>query len=187
MRVYVATIPFSGLKIDATLDEGALNARLQEGVQGPQILFTAPPLVALLLTRTHGGVLVSGTVEGECRQDCATCAEGVVHPVRAKIEWLLQPAASVAGSGGEIDDPGVIVFEGEHVNLEEPLQEALILGITPFWHPARDESDRCTACGRDCRQSAWISAEEGAPRSQGTLGALLSTALNGKRGPGKRG
>lgn len=182
MRVYVATIPFSGLSIDATLDQGALNARLQEGAQGPQILFTAPPLVALLLTRTHGGVLVSGTVEGDCRQDCATCAEGVVHPVRAKIEWLLQPAASVARSEGEIDDPGVIVFEGEHVDLEAPLQEALILGLNPFWHPPRDECDRCTVCGRDCTQSAWNSTEEAAARSQGTLGDLLSKAL---RGPGK--
>ena len=181
MRVCTTTIPFSGMKIEASLPLEALNARLAEGSEKQEISFEVPPLVDLTLTRTHGGILVKGIVSGQCKQECATCADPVSHEIVASIDWILQTSSDRAGPDDEIDDPGVIVYEGEHVELEEPLQEALILNINPFWHPPRDEQDRCSVCQRDCSSKVW-GGEEKAEKSS-SFGSLLQGALRGAKKP----
>ena len=182
MRVCTTTIPFSGMKIEANLPLEALNARLAEGSEQQEISFEAPPLVDLTLTRTHGGILVKGIVSGRCKQQCATCADPVSHEIVASIDWILQTSSDRAGPDDEIDDPGVIVYEGEHVELEEPLQEALILNINPFWHPPRDEQERCTVCKRDCASKVWSGKDKDDEKSS-SFGSLLQGALRAAKKP----
>lgn len=175
MRICTTTIPFSGMKIDTYLPLEPLNERLKEGAKdGSQISFKEPPMVDLTLTRTLGGILVKGIVSGPCIQDCASCADPVPHEVTASIDWILQTSADRAGPEDDLDDPGVVVYEGDHVELEEHLQEALILGLSPFWHPPRDTHDRCTHCKRDCSAKAWGASSEG---KSSPFGALLKGAL----------
>lgn len=181
MRICTTTIPFSGMKIETFLPLEALNSRLREGSEDQGIAFTDPPLVDLTLTRTHGGILVKGVVSGHCKQECATCADPVSHDVVAPIDWILQTTSDRAGPDDEIDDPGVIVYEGDHVELEEPVQEALILHLNPFWHPPRDEKDRCTVCNRDCSASCWDS-----DRSSTSTGSSFGTLLKGAMGGAKK-
>jgi uncharacterized metal-binding protein YceD (DUF177 family) len=184
MKVLVTTIPYTGMKIDAPISRDALNARLGEGSNTDMVSFTDAPVADLTLTRTHGGVLVKGVISGRCKQDCASCGDLVPHEVVASIDWILQGSADRAAPDDALDDPGVIVYQGEHVDLEEPLQEALILSLSPFWHPPRDQQERCSYCQRDCSQKLWRvgdgdgaegeSAESG---SRGTLGKLLKGVL----------
>jgi len=189
MRILVTTIPFTGMKIDAPISQEALNARLREGSSENGITFEDSPMADLTLTRTHGGVLVKGIISGTCKQDCATCGDGVSHEACAKIDWVLQTASDRAAPDDELDDPGVIVYEGEHVELEEHLQEALILSLSPFWHPPRDTQDHCTVCTRDCSARAWRSGgDDGAPGEKtsqagkaSSFGALLKGALKGAK------
>ena len=164
------------MKIDTHLPLEALNERLREGAESAQISFQASPIVDITLTRTLGGILVKGIVSGPCLQDCSSCAEPVPHEVTASIDWILQTPADRAGPEDELDDPGVIVYEGDHVELEEHLQEALILSLSPFWHPPRDSQDRCTHCKRDCSVKSWGSSSE-TPTSP--FGTLLKGALSG--------
>ena len=178
MRICTTTIPFSGMKIEADLPLEALNARLSEGSEQQKFIFEAPPAVDLTLTRTHGGIIVKGVVSGRCQQECATCAEPVPHEIVSTIDWLLQTESDRAGPEDEIDDPGVIFYEGDHVDLEEPLQEALILHINPFWHPERDSQDRCTVCTRDCRVKVWGEVDKEGEQKSSSFGALLKGALN---------
>jgi len=178
MRICTTTIPFSGMKIEADLPLEALNARLAEGSERQEFIFEAAPSVDLTLTRTHGGILVKGVVSGRCRQECATCADPVPHEIVSTIDWLLQTESDRAGPEDELDDPGVIVYEGDHVELEEPLQEALILNINPFWHPERDTHDKCTYCKRDCRSRVWGEEKKEGEQKNSTFGALLKGALN---------
>jgi uncharacterized metal-binding protein YceD (DUF177 family) len=164
------------MKIEADLPLEALNARLKEGSEQQEIAFEAAPMVDITLTRTHGGILVKGIVSGRCKQECATCADPVPHEVVSTIDWLLQTASDRAGPDDEIDDPGVIFYEGEHVDLEEPIQEALILNLDPFWHPPRDTQDRCTVCKRDCSSKVW--GGEAKSEKSSRFGSLLKDALS---------
>jgi len=176
MRICTTTIPFSGMKIEVDLPLEALNARLKEGSGQQEIVFEAAPMVDISLTRTHGGILVKGIVSGRCKQECATCADPVPHEVISTIDWLLQTTSDRAGPEDEMDDPGVIFYEGDHVDLEEPIQEAIILNINPFWHPPRDNQDRCNVCNRDCSSKVW-GGEQKREKSS-AFGSLLKDALN---------
>jgi uncharacterized metal-binding protein YceD (DUF177 family) len=132
---------------------------------------------------TTDGVMAKGIISGECRQKCSTCSDSVPHEIVATIDWLLQTDSDRAAPNDELDDPGVIVYQGEHVELEDHLQEALILQISPFWHPPRDERERCSVCARDCSRHSWRASEsESAPpvRASGkgsSFGSLLQGAL----------
>jgi uncharacterized metal-binding protein YceD (DUF177 family) len=188
MRILVTTIPFSGMKIDAPISLESLNARLREGSTDNNIVFEEPPMADITLTRTHGGVIVKGIVAGICKQDCGTCAELVSHETIADIDWILQSPSDRAAPDDEIDDPGVIFYDGEHVELEEHLQEALILSISPFWRPERDSKERCTLCNRDCSKHTWGSSDQSS-KSRGktdseaqkpSFGELLKGALTKK-------
>jgi uncharacterized metal-binding protein YceD (DUF177 family) len=186
MRILVTTIPFTGMKIDAPISLEALNSRLREGSGEEPVVFEEAPLADLTLTRTHGGVMVKGVISGRCRQGCATCGDTVPHEITARIDWILQTTSDRAAPDDEIDDPGVIVYEGEHVDLEEPLQEALILQISPFWHPPRDAYERCLHCTRDCSERLWRSQEAGSntpssPEGGVSLANLLQGAVNKKK------
>jgi hypothetical protein len=196
MRILVTTIPFTGMKIDAPISQRALNDRLNEGSAKNYITFEAAPLVDITLTRTYGGVLVKGIVSGLCKQDCGSCGELVPHQVTANIDWVLQGQSDRAAPDDLQEDTGVIAYSGDHVDLEEYLQEALILALSPYWHPPRDPQDVCSVCRRDCSRRSWRMADDAVNGgSDGTvdskkgdkevakqdLGALLEMALKGKR------
>ena len=174
MRVYVTTIPFTGMKINAPISLESLNSRLKGGSESAEVSFTEGPLADLTLTRTQGGVIIKGIISGPCLQDCSTCADPVRHEVVATIGWLLQTKSDAAAPEDSIDDPAVLFYEGDHIDLEEPLQEALILALNPFWHPARDSQDHCTVCKRDCSNRAWRAKDT---ESTSNFGSLLKNAL----------
>lgn len=164
------------MKIDTHLPLEGLNARLAEGSEQERLVFETPPVVDITLTRALGGILVKGVVSGRCKQGCATCADPLSHDVVSSIDWLLQTSTDRAGPEDEIDDPGVILYEGDHVELEEPLQEALILNLNPFWHPPRDTAERCTTCQRDCSLKTWGGEEKSGKSS--AFGTMLKGALS---------
>jgi hypothetical protein len=195
MRILVTTIPFTGMEIDAPISQSALNDRLNEGGAKNSVTFEGAPLVDITLTRTYGGVIVKGIVSGVCKQDCGSCGELVSHAVTANIDWVLQGQSDRAAPDDLQEDTGVIAYSGDHVDLEEHLQEALILALSPYWHPPRDGEERCSVCRRDCSRRIWSVAEEamnGASGGTGDregigrdgakqgLGALLEMALKGK-------
>jgi uncharacterized metal-binding protein YceD (DUF177 family) len=177
MKICTSTIPFSGMKIDAPIQLDSLNNRLKTAEDEGSIVFTSAPMADLTLTRTHGGILVKGLLVGTCQQVCSTCADPVSHEVSAHIDWILQTTSDRAGPDDEIEDTGVIVYEGDHVDLEDPLQEALILNLSPFWHPPRDRQDRCTACGRDCSKRVWEAGAEKSPKKTTSFGDLFKDAM----------
>jgi uncharacterized metal-binding protein YceD (DUF177 family) len=187
VKILVTTIPYTGMKIDAPISMEALNNRLREGSDDNAITFEEAPMADLTLTRTHGGVIVKGIVSGRCKQDCSSCGDLVDHEASASIDWILQGDADRAASDDDLDDPGVIVYQGDHVDLEEPLQEALILSLSPFWHPPRDSKERCIMCKRDCSRKMWRAADESGssesadkPTKGANLGALIKGAMKEK-------
>lgn len=187
MKILVTTIPFSGMKIDTHISKDSLNSRLREGSKDSVISFEDDPLVDITLARTHGGVIVKGIASGNCKQDCSSCGDLVPHETIAQIDWILQNASDRAAPDDDIDDPGVIFYEGEHVDLEDPIQEALILSLSPFWHPPRDANERCTHCNRNCSAHSWETEEpktrDGSTGSEkaSSFGSLLKGALKNSK------
>ncbi len=181
MKVRVSTIPSTGMKINAPIPLEPLNDRLKEGQRGEDITFTNQPNADLTLTKAYGGAEVRGVVSAQCEQLCATCGDSVDHKVTADVGWVLQSLTEDAAAPGDlIEDPGVLTYSGDHIDLEDPLQEALILNLTPFWHPERSADGKCTLCSRDCSKGVWGAEPE---KKKGTvaLGDLLSGALKGKK------
>jgi len=175
------------MKIDAHIPKDALNVRLREGARDNLVEFEEDPFVDITLQRTHGGVIIKGIASGKCKQDCSSCGDLVPHETVAQIDWVLQNASDRAAPDDEIDDPAVIFYEGEHVDLEEPIQEALILSLSPFWHPPRDKSERCTYCKRDCSERSWKTQDASSgdksegPTTTSTFGSLLKGAIKGAK------
>ena len=184
MKIRVSTIPSSGMKVDAPIPLEPLNLRLNEGSRAADIVFTEAPNADLTLTKTLGGAEVKGFISAPCKRVCSTCADNVPDEVVAEVSWFLQNTDETVIEGmdglGEIDDPGVLTYTGDHIDLEDALQEALILQLTPFWHPERDEQQRCLGCKKVCSDRQWSSSEAEAPTKR-TLGALLQSAQAKKK------
>lgn len=180
MKVRVSTIPHSGMKIDAPIPLEPLNSRLSEGSRESDVVFTEAPNADLTLSRSHGGAEVKGIISAPCTRMCSTCAETVHDEIQADIFWVLQSEEdSTLGPIEEMEAAGVMPYSGDHVELEEPLQEALILQLTPFWHPPRDCHGRCTTCNKECTATEWTAVETSAEtpsKTSRSLGDLIKGA-----------
>lgn len=161
MKVRVSTIPHSGMKIDAPIPLDPLNSRLSEGSRESDVVFTEAPNADLTLSKSHGGAEVKGIISAPCTRMCSTCGETVPDEVRADIFWVLQSEEdSTLGPIEEMEAAGVMPYSGDHFELEDPLQEALILELTPFWHPDRDCNGKCTLCAKECSSTSWTASEQ---------------------------
>lgn len=182
MRILVTTIPFSGMTISATICRKSLNERIASGGKQGFIEFINDPQVSLKLTRTHGGVLTTGMVSSTCKQDCATCADLQEHLISAPLNWVLQSESDRAAANDNLEDPGVLFYAGEHIDLEDPIQEALILALSPFWKPERSPDGVCSTCNRECTKASTPPCQS----SCNTLESLLQKALCATQTQGKK-
>lgn len=184
MKVRISDISPQGLELKDTLSHEQLNNRMTEG-RGNDIVFTASPKAELHISRTIGGAEVTGKVYGTVRQPCATCSREVEHAVEAPIALMAKERPPTQRRRGErpsaedqelySDDVGIMFFEGEHVELEEVIQEALILSLSPFWRPECDQSGSCVECGEQCGKAQRLGAADDTTERV-TLGSLLSKA-----------
>lgn len=169
MRIRITDIPPSGLKVNDHLPLEALNARVHSDMS-----FTVTPKVDLMVHKTIGGAEVKGSIETSLRQACGRCADPRELPMKLPVFFTLIHKERKEGEGPveENDDIGVFFFEGEHFELEPPLQELLILQINPFWSPPLDTGGRCTLCREQCHH-----IDQPAKGGGGTsLGELLARA-----------
>ena len=144
MRISLGELPVNGLVIKDSLPVDSLNQRMAEG-RDNEIIFTAVS-VDLLVTGAKGGALINGKTIGTCRQPCSLCAETIEHQVEATIDFFLKPRADES-DGVEADDLGIIYYDDDSVDIEDLIQESLILQLSPYWHPERDQNGCCQMCG----------------------------------------
>lgn len=183
MLVRISDISWHGLPVRGSLSLEPLNARMGEG-SGNIVTFTGPPLVDLLVLRTQGGAEVKGQLTARYTQECGYCLDPIERVIELKPHFFLKhrPSAQEGGRDEEyIDDVGVYFYTGDHFDFEQPLQELLILTISPFWTPG---------CGTDghCLHCKAIPPTKSFEGSGGTnnLGKLLAAAAERKNTPPKR-
>lgn len=144
MKIRVTDLPPSGATIESDLSVENLNARMNEA-KGNDIRFLSAPQLSLHLRPEKGGVEVRGTVDSSYAQPCSRCLEEVRTPLHSDIQLTLKPKQSRPGvdrmttSAEWADDVGIVYFDGEHIDLEDVIQECLILSLSPFG----PEHDNC--------------------------------------------
>ncbi len=179
MKVRISDLPAQGLQISDTISVANLNKRMQEG-RNNDIIFLNDPQVDIIVTPRIGGAEVSGRVNALYKQPCALCAEELEQKLNVTVEVELKPRQ--VGAEELDDDVGILIYTGEHVDLEAYLQEALILKLTPYLQPERDEDDKCRLCGKACLQAAPAPIVTGGI----SLGELIKTAQPRKQQPTKK-
>ncbi|MBN2176817.1 MAG: DUF177 domain-containing protein [Demequinaceae bacterium] len=99
----------------------------------------------LSLESVSEGIWVSGTVTAEAVGECARCLDEVTEQVVAPVQGLfVYPDARAGDSGDEAD---VYDFDGENLDLEEAIRDALVtaLPFVPLCDP--DCPGLCDQCG----------------------------------------
>lgn len=88
------------------------------------------------------GVLVSGTVRGQASGECVRCLDGVSISVWAELQELFTYPDRVID-----DEDDVRVIEGENLDLEPTVTDAVVLAL-PFQPVCRDDCPGlCSECG----------------------------------------
>lgn len=175
MRVRISDIPAKGLNVKDTISLERLNQRMTEG-RGNDIEFIAAPEVEFTIFPLGNGGDLKGEISALVRQPCSRCLKVVERKLKVELSFALKPKPDpryeeVLESDSYVDDVGLIYFDGEHVELEETLQESLILTLSPFWHPDTDKNGACCGCGEKVKDLIEI----GAP-GKVTLGELMKGA-----------
>lgn len=188
MKIRLSDISAAGLKIDDTIPLEPLNARLKEG-RDCGIIFLEAPRVTIAVNKTANGAETKGSIRSKYRQPCALCNEEVEKEIEVEANFVLKPRPEDVDDTDPqyMDDVGIVFYEGEHIDLEEVVQETLILGLSLYWHPPQDEKGDCERCGVNFVKEIAPKSEKGGKKSGGTsLRQLLSEAGVATNGAAKR-
>lgn len=171
MRIRISDLPPHGLTINDSLKLETISTRLQEG-RDAQITLLEPPQVELMVMPTGGGAEARGVVSFTYQQPCSACLEERPRKDKRKFKYVVRPRPSEDNPEIDLyDDLGVVYIEGDYADFEDAIIETIILSLSLYWHPDRDQSEKCVECGKDCSN---LSNE---PEAGGTsFGDLLKLA-----------
>lgn len=137
MQIRLTDIPPEGLNVNDTLSLENINARMNEAPNN-DITFTQAPAVEAAVQKEKGGAEVTGKVAAAYKQVCPRCAQEVEHQVEKELSLILKRKESQPGRDRQTskeewgDDIGILYFDGEHIDLEDVIQETLILSLSPY-------------------------------------------------------
>jgi uncharacterized protein len=98
--------------------------------------------VTVRLEAVHEGVLVTGTATAPVSGECARCLE----PVTSSVEASFQELYHYEPSPGE-DDEDVLLLEGDLLDLEPVLRDAVVLALPLSPLCSDDCAGLCAQCG----------------------------------------
>lgn len=173
MKIRISTLPPEGLTITESLPLSSLNDRLQEGHES-DIRFSSAPQVSLQISPSADGATASGSVRAMVKQPCSRCVEVIERELEVEANFVIQARnpRETNPRDTEQDDIGIVYYDGEHVDLEDTLQQYLLLNLSPFWHPPFAKDGSCLHCGKNFEEPA-VTKERG---STVQLGDLLKKA-----------
>ena len=147
LKINVPTLPEAGLKIDQEFSVDSLNERLASAPrsEGNPIEFVETIALDLTLTSVPNGMTTQGRIKAKCNQACSRCAETVCHPVNCDLQHLYKQITDPDAAVPE-EDIGINYFKGDNVELGPVVEEALVLSLSPYWHPEDDAQGKCSHC-----------------------------------------
>jgi uncharacterized protein len=126
----------------------------------------------LRLEAVMEGVLVSGTVHGIAVGECIRCLDEVRMPVDASITELFNYPDRAAVVDAEAVEDDMHELEGDLLNLEPVLRDAVVLAL-PFQPVCREDCPGlCSECGAKLADDPAHSHETADPRWSALQGLL---------------
>ena len=77
------------------------------------------------------GIWVQGTVTAEAVGECSRCLDEVRLPVDTTVQGLFVHSGAMGDDDDEDSDPDVFEFDGENINLDELVRDAVVTSL-PF-------------------------------------------------------
>lgn len=148
MKIRLTDIPAAGLPVAEILPEKVLNERLSIG-SSHGFEFLQGLDVTLTVFKSPNGAETRGRVTSRYRQPCARCAEGIERALELPTNYILQQRPEeLRGAEAEQyeDDIGITYYDGEHIELDDLIQETIILSLSMYWYPEEDSEGKCSYC-----------------------------------------
>lgn len=176
MKIRVSDIGPDGLKIQDTISSESLNKRMSEG-RSNDIIFLKDPLVDVVVHKTASGASTKGRITTRYKQPCSLCADEIDRELEIEGNFLFQRRSIDENARREdkddafFDDIGVNYFTGDHIDLEDIIQESLILSLTPYLRPPLLADGSCAFC---YKKPTLSQTSEDSPKP--SFGQLLKNA-----------
>lgn len=125
-------------------------------VEAGEVGFPLPLQIRLRIFRVEEMVEVEGELEISIGLSCSRCLKGFELPVSSRFSLTFtRELPGVEGEDGEegvevsAEDMGLILFEGEEIDLRDGIQEQVIMAL-PFRPLCRPQcKGLCPSCGAD--------------------------------------
>ena len=170
IKIRVTDIPARGLSASDRLSLEALNDRMNEAPDN-DIQFVEAPEYSIEIRPEKGGAEMTGSVVTRYERPCGVCLTSLTYELSKEVSLTLKAKSSMPGvdrateTGEWEDDVGIIYYNGEHIDLEEILQETLILSISPF----NNSHEGCPGLPANAK-------DEAAEEKKVTLGDLIKNS-----------
>ncbi len=166
----MSDLPSQGLKLNKKIEVAPLNRRLSEGTPC-EMIFTSDPEIDITITPLPEGGELSGKISAEFSQPCGRCLDERARKIEVPLTFYIKP-----GEPSEIgdDEPGVILYLGDHVDIEQTLHDSLILNLTQHWCPEITPEGKCIECNK--RVDSLVSTSSSPESGKVSLASLLKKA-----------
>ena len=141
MKIHLNNIPKEGLNLENELSLESLNNRMSEG-QHNDIVFTKAPNVKIKLKENIQCVQLQGNLKTEYKQACGFCLDNLPRKLQFDFYTLLKEENEIDGE----DDSEIIFYNEPIVDIEDFLQEQIIMSLSPFFQPEKEENGDCSIC-----------------------------------------
>lgn len=171
MRIRVADLPADGLTVEERIDPGRLRnlVALEENAGCD---FKGPLTVNLRVTPSAGLVEVEGRLAGMVAMACVRCLTPTHRPLESSFRLAF--TRTIPGEATEeppqdrelrAEELGLILFEGEDIDLRDAIQDQVILAIPMQPVCRQDCRGLCPRCGADLNEGpCGCSRDEVDPR-----------------------
>jgi len=151
--VHLREIPASGLPRKYDLGGDFARSVLADTEASPE---TAHLAADLILYKSGVEVVARGRVDGELGMVCSRCVGPARVTISAPFEILFLPRDADVPEPDEedleADEPDVIAYDDEQIDIEETLREELLLALP--YAPLCSEACKglCPTCGKDLNE-----------------------------------
>jgi uncharacterized protein len=141
MKIVIADIPDEGLVLDFEEQFGAEE----------EMSFVSPAKARLELTKVHGEIIITGSVNVELELECSRCLKKFRRAINEPVHVVYHPLDEIGADRHELkeDEMDMGFYRGEELDLKELVREQIVLSIQ--MKPLCDENCRgiCAQCGTD--------------------------------------
>lgn len=150
MKIRIATLTNEGFKIEDSIMKEELNNLINSNPNHlSDIVFTTDAKVSLIVKKILLGAEVKGVATINYEQNCARCDLKIARTENLQISAHIKQITN-GERFSDLDELGVIYYEGEYADLRPYVEETIILALNLFWSPKVDKTGKCLECKKPC-------------------------------------